>query len=405
MRVAPAALLLFVCLALAPSLAEGQPDDTRALWVVRTTMTSPAAIRGLIAAARAGDFNTLFVQVRGRGDAYYRSRLEPPAAALAGSGTFDPLTLTIREARAAGLNVHAWVNVNLVADAANLPTDRRHLVRRHPDWLMVPRELVDTLGRMDPKDPRYLSTLAAWTQGHRASVEGLYTSPSHPRVVEHLLAVVDDLVSRYDLDGVHFDYIRYPGVPFDFSRGALKAFNADVSRRLPRQERARLKRQLVADPLAGVDQHPAAWESFRRDRVTSLLRRLRTQVQVRRPGTIVSAAVVPIVDEARVARGQDWPAWLQQGLLDVVCPMAYTTDAEAFAVQVAEVQAAAASAGRRVFAGVGAYRLTTDQTILRVVLAREAGVDGFILFSYDSFVAQDRGSESLVQIGRAVSGR
>src|SRR5688572_17576721 len=84
------------------------PAQTRALWVTRTTLASPAAIKQMVAAAEAGGFNTLLVQVRGRGDAYYSGTIEPRAAELAGKPTFDPLATVIAEAHAAGIKVHAW---------------------------------------------------------------------------------------------------------------------------------------------------------------------------------------------------------------------------------------------------------------------------------------------------------
>src|SRR5688500_2004663 len=63
------------------STAAGPPvsssNEVRALWVVRTTLTSPEKIHQMVENAYAAGFNTLIVQVRGRGDAYYRSRHEP----------------------------------------------------------------------------------------------------------------------------------------------------------------------------------------------------------------------------------------------------------------------------------------------------------------------------------------
>jgi uncharacterized lipoprotein YddW (UPF0748 family) len=83
--------------------------EVRALWVVRTTLTSPAAVRTMVGDAWQGGFNTLLVQVRGRGDAYYLSSLEPRAAALADQPRdFDPLALVLEEAHARGMTVHAW---------------------------------------------------------------------------------------------------------------------------------------------------------------------------------------------------------------------------------------------------------------------------------------------------------
>jgi amidase len=89
--------------------------------------------------------------------------------------------------------------------------------------------------------------------------------------------------------------------------------------------------------------------------------------------------------------------------LDAICPMAYTTDAETFRQQVAAVRQA--SGGRQLYAGVGAYRLSSEQIIRHVGLARDGGADGFILFSYDSLVSPERGPDSLAAIGRAMSAR
>src|SRR5215207_10009518 len=83
-----------ICLALACPLVAAQ--EVRALWVVRTTLTSPEKIRQLVSAAADNGFNTLIVQIRGRGDAYYKSRVEPRAMELKDQPeSFDPLALTL----------------------------------------------------------------------------------------------------------------------------------------------------------------------------------------------------------------------------------------------------------------------------------------------------------------------
>ena len=76
-------------------------DETRALWVLRSSLTSPASITSLVRTAKEQGFNTLLVQVRGRGDAYYTSDLEPRAADLARQpAAFDPLASVLSEAHA-----------------------------------------------------------------------------------------------------------------------------------------------------------------------------------------------------------------------------------------------------------------------------------------------------------------
>ena len=90
-------------------------------------------------------------------------------------------------------------------------------------------------------------------------------------------------------------------------------------------------------------------------------------------------------------KAQDWSAWARDGLLDAVCPMAYTTEADLFARQITAVEAASGDA--MVWAGVGAYRLTADQAVRHIRLARESGAGGVALFSYDS-ISDDRRSAS-----------
>src|SRR5579872_5569511 len=91
------------------------PAETRALWVLRSSLTSPASISTLVHTASQQGFNTLLVQVRGRGDAYFVSALEPRAGDLSHQpASFDPLATVLAEAHQAGLRVHAWVSVDLV---------------------------------------------------------------------------------------------------------------------------------------------------------------------------------------------------------------------------------------------------------------------------------------------------
>src|SRR4030095_12802497 len=91
------ALALLTIAATAPFRAAA-PHQTRPLWVARTTLASPESIRQMVAAAQAGGFNTLLVQVRGRGDAYYASTIEPRGPELARQPSFGPPATAIPHA-------------------------------------------------------------------------------------------------------------------------------------------------------------------------------------------------------------------------------------------------------------------------------------------------------------------
>ncbi len=403
LRVAALALVMLFCArAQAPAAAlEDGPAEIRALWVLRTSLTTPASIATLVRSARDHGFNTLLAQVRGRGDAYYSSALEPRAAELQRQpASFDPLATVLDTAHAAGLRVHAWVNVNLVSSAAELPVAREHIVHRHPDWLMVPRDIAQELALVQADSPGYVGKLARWTRTQSADIEGLYVSPIVPGAAEHLESVVRDIASRYALDGVHFDYARYPTERFDYSRAAIREFRAAIRGRLPEQARRSVDRKETIDLFAYPDAFPDQWRAFRVSAMTALMSRLRTAVKTARPAAIVSVAASPDMRDALDHRFQDWRTWLESRLVDAVCPMAYTPEPSHFAEQIAAARDVAG--GRAIWAGIGAYRLTPAQTIENIEIARKLGVGGVILFSYDSLASpRQSASDYLAAVARA----
>jgi uncharacterized lipoprotein YddW (UPF0748 family) len=315
---APAALLT---LALA---APPVPAEMRGLWVVRSALVSPETIDQTVDdAARAG-FNALFAQVRGRCDAFYRSALVPRSAMLAGQpAAFDPLARLVWRAHARGLDVHAWFNVLLCAPG-DRPLPPGHLLLRHPLFAL--------------EEP---------------AAEGLFLSPSSAGVHAHLEAVVRELVRAYDLDGLHFDYIRYPGPGHDTP--ALAA---------------------------------GATEERRRGAVTSLVGRLAAAARAARPGIVLSAAVIADQSQAVRRHAQEWPEWVRRGLLDAVCPMAYTADTPLFRAQISSAVARTRGSGP-VWAGIGVYRLSVPGMIAHVREARGAGAGGVIFFSHEWLVPAD----------------
>jgi uncharacterized lipoprotein YddW (UPF0748 family) len=377
-------------------------DEVRGLWVVRSTMTSEDEVRTMVADAAAAGFNTLIVQIRGRGDAFYRSALEPRAETMEGPDDFDPLALAIREGHLRGMAVHAWVNTHLVWGSATLPQSPRHLVNEHPDWLAVPQYLARELIDLEPRDPRFLAALRSYAADRPETVEGIYTSPSHPEVRERIFAVWMDLLDRYDLDGIHFDYIRFPSPDFDYSRGALERFEVWVSPRIEEQRRRVLQRAVHADPLAFATGLPQEWGEFRREQITSLVRDIYHAVKARRPQLIVSAAVIADPETAYGHRFQAWQSWLAEGILDIAVPMAYTPDDGTFRSFVRSARDAAGSR-RRVWAGIGAYMNTVDGTLAKIDLARAEDAGGVVLFSYDWAVSEGlRASDGplLQRVGR-----
>jgi len=378
-------------------------DEVRGLWVVRFTMTSEEAVRDMVQRAADAGINTLIVQTRGRGDAFYRSSLEPPGESIVEARGFDPLELTIREAHRRGMAVHAWVNTHLVWGPAELPRDGTHLVNANPEWLAVPRALARELAPVDPRDPAFVEALVDYARDRPGTVEGVYSSPSDPKVQDRVHAVWMDLATRYDLDGIHFDYIRFPSADFDYSIGALERFRTWLLPRIPEPRFRALDREAATDLFAFVDGEPELWDDFRREQITRLVEWIYRDVKAVRPRLTISAAVVADADVAYGDRFQDWRGWLREGVLDIAVPMAYTTDPERF-VALVETAREAAGDRRRVWAGIGAYLNTPERTLDMIDLARLEDAGGVVLFSYDWVVTEgsdQSGSPLLRRIGRA----
>jgi uncharacterized lipoprotein YddW (UPF0748 family) len=160
---------------------------TRALWVdLDSFATTEAADRTLARCARAG-INTILPNVMYRGNLAFKS--PHFHGRVLANDRFDPLACLLRKAHAAGIQVQAWCCV-YYEGAGRLSK---------PEWLTRSFD------------------------GH--PFEQNFLSPAHPEVNPYLLPVITDLLA-YDIDGIHLDYIRYPGTAYDYSEAARKAFQA-----------------------------------------------------------------------------------------------------------------------------------------------------------------------------------
>ncbi|RMF06344.1 MAG: hypothetical protein D6762_09650 [Candidatus Neomarinimicrobiota bacterium] len=187
-------------------LPEPPSKEIRALWLTRFEYCnySPThdqdSIRHyidmIIDSAAQANFNVVFFQVRGSGDAYYRSELEPWGPLLTGTlgqdPGWDPLDYALERCHQNGLELHAWFNTFPAWRGAEPPpvTDPPSPYLTHPEWLVC-----DSLGNPMPLSDHYVSF-----------------SPGIPQVHDYLIQVATDLVRRYDVDGIHFDYVRFPEI-------------------------------------------------------------------------------------------------------------------------------------------------------------------------------------------------
>lgn len=352
----------------------------RGIWVVRSSLTSPAQIRNVVDEAYAHNFNTLFVQVRGRGDAYYDSKYEPRAEELSKEPlSFDPLATVIKLAHAKGLQVHAWMNTCFVWGDTQLPKSPHHVVRCHPDWLAR-----DASGK--------------YILGKSNDCEGAFLSPANLAARQHIHDVFIDVVRKYDIDGLHFDYVRYPNASYDYSTAALFRFRLECQPTLPSHEFSMLYRRNENDRLAFVHAMPQKWADFRRRQITDMVRDISRDTKSLKPWVEVSAAVFADSQDAYTLRGQDWKSWLRHGYLDAVIPMAYGANTLLVEHQIEDAVKTATAAHRFAYAGLGSWHIPVASTIAKIDVARASGAQGTVLFSFGGITKDGTSSAYLNEL-------
>jgi uncharacterized lipoprotein YddW (UPF0748 family) len=353
-----------------------------ALWVLaegsQRVLENPERIPALLADARALGASDLFVQVYRRGVAWWPSERVRPAEAWSAAraarpGTGDPLAELLAAAHAAGLRVHAWINVLSLADnreaavLAVLGPAALHVDRKGRSVLDYPE------GEMPAPEAPHL----------RMGTPAVWLDPAAPGLAEWYGGLVAELFARYPaLDGLHLDYLRYPDV-LPFSPGSRFGVGMDFG--YGEASRARFREATGFEaPADGQLDHANEWDDWRRGQVTALLARMREAVRGAAPEAALSAAVFPHPERAYLSVHQDWLGWLEAGLLEFAVPMLYTRDE-----RLLRYQAAAFAGGieaRKVWAGLGAwlFREEPATAVAQLETVRRLGVAGHALFSWDS---------------------
>lgn len=366
---------LFVLSCTSAAFAQADPPELRALWVdaFHEGIRSPQEAEDLVAAARRSNLNTLIVQVRRRGDALYTKGIEPPLDDPAYDPSFDALAYIVEAGHKAGLEVHAWVNAMPVWRDEAPPRDARHVFNQH--------------GPMAPGADNWFTS--GPTGDHKFPV-GYFLDPGHPAAAAYLAGIYVEIVRNYAVDGIHFDYVRYPETDERLPRGAGVGYNA-VS--LARFQRATGRTDM---PQPGDE----AWMEWRRLQVTNLVRRVSIESKAINPRVKISAALIPwgqpptnerdFVNVAPMQRiFQNWHQWLKDGLLDLGVPMNYATETDErvrgwFNGWMAWEKRHAH--GRQLAVGLGAYRNMPAHTLAQIGRARALDnghkVAGVSFFSY-----------------------
>ena len=265
------------------------PPQYRALWVdaFHDGMKSPSQVEKLVTDAQRANVNALIVQVRKTGDAYFNISDEPRASDILGPRDFDPLAYLIKLAHASTprIEVHAWLNTFFAGQTSEV-------YKQHGDQ---------------------------W--GNRASDGSTsgYLDPGVPGVQIYTHKVFMDVARNYDVDGLHMDFVRYPGVDWGYSPESVALYKLQTG---------------AATTPAPEDE---TWKAWRRARVTAFVKDLHADLKAVKPNVKLSGALICFgggpanaaawpLTSAYGSVFQDWRAWMVDHYIDFGVPMNYDSD-------------------------------------------------------------------------------
>lgn len=225
-------------------------------------------------------YNTVFLQLRHSGAVIYPSDYEPLSTRFAGEGFFgdyDPVRFAIQACHERGLSLHAWLVTYPLVSSKRAP---HPLLRDHPDWVIA----------------------------HKGSH---HLDPGHPEVRSYIAHLATDLARRYpQLDGVHFDYFRYPEAAEQFADGrSFARYGRDYA------SKGEWRRENLTAQLREV-----------RDSLTSIHSPLQVSVAPLGKYKKIQDLGRPHGWTAYESVHQDPQAWGKEGLVDFIVPMMYYRD-------------------------------------------------------------------------------
>jgi len=340
--------LCFLCISFGEKKCEAASE--RGIFV--TVLQEPQVLLSRREIIRLVDFaqkthtKTLFIQIYRANRAWFPSRIADsrPYEACLKSVSEDSFAFLIKEAHKRGIKVHAWLNLLSLSNNK----DAKILKKYGPGILT--RNLKKKKTIEDYKiDKQY------------------FLEPGDLRVRGELLALVDEILDNYpELDGLQFDYIRYPdkNPAYGYTNMNVKRFKQATGSRV-------------------IKNDSAAWKNWKRAQVTELLAQLVKRARMRRPDIQVSVTGCAPYIRAYYEAFQDWPSWLKTGLVDFVTVMTYSAQLSEFEKYTNEAKRKTLNP-KKINLAIAAYKLNNSPAIFAQELdfCEESGSLSCVVLGY-----------------------
>ncbi|MBN4005196.1 family 10 glycosylhydrolase [Nostoc sp. LPT] len=340
-----------------------QPE-IRAVWLDRGTIVRAGSKAGLAQIfdrlAQAG-INTVFFETVNAGYTIYPSQVAKEQNPLIRG--WNPLEEAVKLAHERDMELHAWVWTFAAGNQRhnqilNLnPNYPGPVLAAHPDWANY-----DNLGNMIP-----------------VGQTKPFFDPANPEVRQYLLKLYEEIVTKYNVDGLQLDYIRYPFQ--DPSAGRTYGYG--------KAARAQFQKLTGVDPVNISPSQADLWQkwtTFRTEQVDSFVAQVSQQLRQKQPNLILSVAVFPLPEIERIQKiQQNWETWARRGDVDLIVPMTYALDTSRFQ-RLAQPWIASKQLGATLLVpGIRLLSLPTIGAFDQLQLVRDLPVSGYALFAAENF--------------------
>jgi len=355
--------------------APAKEIPARGIWVSvfssKDVLYAKDGVNNLISRCKKAKINEIYLQFFQSGNAYYDSKVcdRSKYDEMIKATGMDSLDLLLREAQGNNIKVFAWVNVLSLGK-----NDKADILKKYGRSVLT-LDQHQRVSRIESK-----TELDKYYQRE----DQIFLEPGDPRVEEYILTVINEIINRYPLiSGVHLDYIRYPS-PVPFVPGSrFNKFGLTYGYGQKNVERFMEKTGLnPRDTLNNEDEY-LAWDNWKRQQLTDLVRKISGLVKVKSPDFLLSCAVIPLTERAYANTFQDWSAWLEEGIVDYVALMSYTKDNQ-FIKEV--VKSGLGHRGKgKVYVGIGLFLMKNNLDLFynQYGIVADLAPDGIIFFSID----------------------
>lgn len=337
------------------------------LWVVRYSMINKKEIDRFIDCAKDNGITDLFVQIRGRGDAFYDSELVEKNKNIS-PHSFDPLKYVCNVAHNNNLKIHAWFNTYILLSNSKIENYSDHLFKLFPNWTET-----NYNGQNDFE--------LLYSKNTPKHYEGAYLSPIHPDVNRYLFLLIKEIITKYDIDGIHFDYVRFQGKNWGFNKKGMEIFTKKTG--LKSEDFAVNGKYYRNDSLRNA--FFEKYSEYRIQSVNELIKRVSSYNKQNNNEIEISAAVKPNPILAKNNYYQDWLSWIKNDWVDFVVPMNYTQKNQTFNNILSEIKNSLdKDEYNKVLIGIGIWKQSPKNASYKINLVKDQNLTGVVLFSYNT---------------------